>query len=188
MVYSDHAPFWFNGYSAICGITDNEGFCGQGGNYPFYHQSSDTIANCGTGAPAFEAAAIRTYPSTTMVNVGNWRAVTNIPEAFGHECFLDELAAAQGPDPDHIGDEVNLGRDVGCYAGLPGQGAALAGRQIAQMKRPYLYAHQPPNLVSHSRAHSSHLSFSAFVYGYSQAGAGGAFEGDVAGAPEERLA
>jgi hypothetical protein len=64
MTYSDHAPFWSNGYSAICGITDNEGFCGQGGNYPYYHQSNDTITNCGTGAPEFEAAAIRTYLAT----------------------------------------------------------------------------------------------------------------------------
>jgi len=64
MVYSDHAPFWNNGFSAICGITDNEGFCSQGGNYPYYHQSSDTIANCGAGAPDFEAAVIRTYLAT----------------------------------------------------------------------------------------------------------------------------
>jgi len=64
MTYSDHAPFWSNGFSAVCGITDNEGFCGEDGNYPFYHQSSDTIANCGPGAPDFEAAAIRTYIAT----------------------------------------------------------------------------------------------------------------------------
>jgi len=64
MTYSDHAPFWSNGFSAVCGITDNEGFCGEGGNYPFYHQSSDTIANCGSGGPDFEAAAIRTYIAT----------------------------------------------------------------------------------------------------------------------------
>lgn len=64
MVYSDHAPFWNNGFSAVCGITDNEGFCGQGGNYPYYHQSSDTIANCGTGAVDFEAAVMRTYLAT----------------------------------------------------------------------------------------------------------------------------
>jgi hypothetical protein len=64
MTYSDHAPFWSNGYSAICGITDNEGFCGHSGNYPYYHQSSDTIANCGPGAPAFEASVIRTYLAT----------------------------------------------------------------------------------------------------------------------------
>jgi len=66
MTYSDHAPFWSNGYSAVCGITDNEGFCGEGGNYPYYHQSSDTIANCGSGGPAFEAAAIRTYVATVV--------------------------------------------------------------------------------------------------------------------------
>jgi hypothetical protein len=64
MTYSDHAPFWANGYAAVCGITDNEGFCGEGGNYPHYHQSSDTIANCGAGGPDFEAAAIRTYVAT----------------------------------------------------------------------------------------------------------------------------
>jgi len=64
MVYSDHAPFWDNGFSAICGITDNQGFCGEGGSYPYYHQSSDTIANCGPGAPDFEAAAIRAYIAT----------------------------------------------------------------------------------------------------------------------------
>ncbi|TFG40248.1 MAG: M28 family peptidase [Candidatus Aminicenantes bacterium] len=64
MVYSDHAPFWSNGFSAICGITDNEGFCNQNGNYPYYHQSSDTIANCGPGGPDFEAAVIRTYLAT----------------------------------------------------------------------------------------------------------------------------
>jgi len=64
MTYSDHAPFWSNGFSAVCGITDNEGFCGEVGNYPYYHQSSDTIANCGAGAVDFEASVIRTYLAT----------------------------------------------------------------------------------------------------------------------------
>ncbi len=64
MTYSDHAPFWSNGFSAVCGITDNEGFCSQPGNYPYYHQSSDTIANCGAGAVDFEASVIRTYLAT----------------------------------------------------------------------------------------------------------------------------
>jgi hypothetical protein len=44
---SDHYAFWSRGYDAVCGITDNEGYCGHGGNYPYYHQSDDTIANCG---------------------------------------------------------------------------------------------------------------------------------------------
>ncbi len=44
---SDHYPFWQKGYKAICGITDNEGYCGHSGNYPYYHTSDDTIWNCG---------------------------------------------------------------------------------------------------------------------------------------------
>ncbi len=44
---SDHYPFWQKGYKAVCGITDNEGYCGHAGNAPGYHTSSDTIANCG---------------------------------------------------------------------------------------------------------------------------------------------
>ncbi len=44
---SDHYPFWTMGWKAICGITENEGYCGHGGNYPYYHTSNDTIANCG---------------------------------------------------------------------------------------------------------------------------------------------
>ncbi len=44
---SDHASFWSRGWKAVCGITDNEDYCGHGGNYPYYHTSNDTIANCG---------------------------------------------------------------------------------------------------------------------------------------------
>ena len=61
MAYSDHWPFWQNGFAALCAITDNEGFCGQNGSYPVYHTSSDTIAACGTGAPAFIGSAMRAY-------------------------------------------------------------------------------------------------------------------------------
>jgi hypothetical protein len=62
MVYSDHAPFWDHGWSAICAITDNEGSCGQAGNYPYYHQSTDTIANC--GATAFYAGSVKAFVAT----------------------------------------------------------------------------------------------------------------------------
>jgi Zn-dependent M28 family amino/carboxypeptidase len=61
MAYSDHWPFWQQGYSAVCAITDNEGFCGQAGSYPYYHTSNDTIANCGAGGPAFLAASMRLF-------------------------------------------------------------------------------------------------------------------------------
>ncbi len=47
---SDHASFWSRGWKAVCGITDNEGYCSHGGNYPYYHTSNDTIANCGDRA------------------------------------------------------------------------------------------------------------------------------------------
>ncbi len=59
---SDHAAFWEKGYSAVCGSTDNEGYCGHGGHYPYYHTSNDTIANCGD--PAFYIAAVRGYLAT----------------------------------------------------------------------------------------------------------------------------
>ena len=62
MVYSDHAPFWDRGWSAVCGITDNEGFCRQWGTYPYYHTHNDTVKNCGD--LSFFAGASRTYLAT----------------------------------------------------------------------------------------------------------------------------
>ncbi len=59
---SDHWPFWQRGWSAIIGITDNEGYCGHGGNYPYYHTSDDTIVNCGD--PSFFYSAVRTGVAT----------------------------------------------------------------------------------------------------------------------------
>ncbi len=62
MVYSDHAPFWDHGWSAICAITDNEGSCGHNGSYPYYHQSTDTLANCGN--TAFYAGSVKAFVAT----------------------------------------------------------------------------------------------------------------------------
>ena len=62
MVYSDHAPFWDLGWSAVCGITDNEGSCHQYGSYPFYHTRNDTIARCGD--LSFFTGASRTFLAT----------------------------------------------------------------------------------------------------------------------------
>lgn len=62
MVYSDHAPFWDRGWSAVCAITDNEGSCGHTGSYPYYHKSTDTIANCGT--PSFFYGAVKAFVAT----------------------------------------------------------------------------------------------------------------------------
>ncbi len=59
MVYSDHAPFWDHGWSAVCAITDNEGSCGQAGEYPYYHTVNDTLANCGN--TAFYATTVKAF-------------------------------------------------------------------------------------------------------------------------------
>jgi hypothetical protein len=62
MSASDHYPFWTRGWDALCGITDNEGYCGQEGHYPYYHTRNDTIEHC--GAPDFFHATIRTAVAT----------------------------------------------------------------------------------------------------------------------------
>ncbi|UCF68312.1 MAG: Zn-dependent exopeptidase M28, partial [Acidobacteriota bacterium] len=59
---SDHASFWREGYSAIIGITDAQGYCGHSGTYPHYHDSTDTIENCGD--PSFFYATVRTSTAT----------------------------------------------------------------------------------------------------------------------------
>jgi len=61
---SDHAPFWADGYSAICGITNNEGYCvsGEPSYQTYYHTSNDTRANCGD--PNFFYGAVRAYLAT----------------------------------------------------------------------------------------------------------------------------
>jgi hypothetical protein len=68
---SDHWPFWQRGWSAIIGITDNEGYCGHGGNYPDYHTSDDTIANCGD--PAFFYSVVRTSVATLAELAGPFK-------------------------------------------------------------------------------------------------------------------
>jgi subtilisin-like proprotein convertase family protein len=59
---SDHYPFWTRGFKAVCGITDNEGYCSHSGNYPYYHTSSDTIAN--NGSPTFFYSTIKASVAT----------------------------------------------------------------------------------------------------------------------------
>ena len=60
--YSDHYPFWVNGFSAIMGITDNEGDCNQDGTYDYYHTADDTKAQCGD--PTFFNKAVKAYAAT----------------------------------------------------------------------------------------------------------------------------
>lgn len=62
LTVSDHYPFWQRGWSAVCGITDNEGYCGAVGNYPAYHTADDTIA--ANGNPAFFYKVVKTTVAT----------------------------------------------------------------------------------------------------------------------------
>lgn len=81
---SDHWPFWQKGWSAVCGITDNEGYCGHGGNYPDYHTSNDTIAACGN--PAFFHSVVRTSVATLAELAGAFKIAFD-REAYA--CGLD---------------------------------------------------------------------------------------------------
>ncbi|MDQ7008289.1 MAG: M28 family metallopeptidase [Acidobacteriota bacterium] len=80
---SDHYAFWQRGYDAICGITDNENYCGHGGNYPHYHTSDDTIANCGD--LSFFYSVVRTSVAT----------LAELAEPF-KITFADSAFACQG--------------------------------------------------------------------------------------------
>jgi subtilisin-like proprotein convertase family protein len=72
---SDHYPFWQEGWSAVCGITDNEGYCGHGGYYPYYHTSNDTIANCGD--PTFFYSAVRASVATLAQLARPFKIITD---------------------------------------------------------------------------------------------------------------
>ncbi|MBN2385011.1 M28 family peptidase, partial [bacterium] len=76
---SDHYPFWQKGWKAICGITDNEGYCGHTGNYPYYHTSNDTIANCGD--PSFFYATVKTTIAT-LAELGEPFQITFDQDAY----------------------------------------------------------------------------------------------------------
>jgi isoquinoline 1-oxidoreductase beta subunit len=72
--------------------------------HDYYHPL--TIIGCRERPNLPDPASIRLYPASGDVHTGNWRAVTNIADAFGHECFVDELAAAQGRDPYELRREL----------------------------------------------------------------------------------
>ncbi len=72
--------------------------------HDYYHPL--TIIGCREWPDRPDPAGIRLYEASWDVHTGNWRAVTNIPEAFGHECFIDEIALAQGRDPYELRREL----------------------------------------------------------------------------------
>src|SRR5262245_1325416 len=78
---SDHYPFWERGFSAISGITDNEGYCGAVGNYPYYQLATDTIAN--NGNPAFYYKVVRASVATLGELADPFKIVFGAP---GYAC------------------------------------------------------------------------------------------------------
>lgn len=96
---SDHYPFWQKGWPAVCGITDNEGYCGHGGNYPYYHTSDDTIANCGD--PGLFHGTVR----TTVATLGE------LAKPF--KAAFDRPAAACGDDLRVLVGDRHLDTDPG---------------------------------------------------------------------------
>jgi subtilisin-like proprotein convertase family protein len=90
---SDHYPFWQRGWAAICGITDNEDYCGAAGNYPAYHTSGDTIA--ANGNPAFFYKVVKTTVAT-LAELGDPFKITFGADAFG--CGLPIQVILADPD------------------------------------------------------------------------------------------
>jgi isoquinoline 1-oxidoreductase beta subunit len=66
--------------------------------HDFYHPRSVHRASSQLDPPGMPS--IRSVTAEGRgVPTGAWRAVTNVPEAFVRECFVDELAAEIGRDP-----------------------------------------------------------------------------------------
>ncbi len=65
-----------------------------------------TIVGCRERTGSLSPVDSRRYQATNIVHTGSWRSVTNIPDAFGHECFLDEIAVARGRDPYELRHEL----------------------------------------------------------------------------------
>lgn len=66
--------------------------------HDFYHPYSIHRASARLDPPSMPT--VRSVTSERMgVPTGAWRAVTNVPEAFVRECFVDELAAEIGQAP-----------------------------------------------------------------------------------------
>jgi isoquinoline 1-oxidoreductase beta subunit len=76
----------------------------EGIQHDYYHPLSVTRVR----ASLSQAERPRlTRQEARGVPTGAWRAVTNVPEAFARECFLDEYAHALGVDPLELRRELS---------------------------------------------------------------------------------
>jgi isoquinoline 1-oxidoreductase beta subunit len=79
--------------------------------HDFYHPLSYNYASASRDDPGRIRVRSHTAEGGFPVPTGAWRAVGNVPEAFAHECFLDEVAAELGRDPYELRLELLSGRN-----------------------------------------------------------------------------
>jgi isoquinoline 1-oxidoreductase beta subunit len=79
--------------------------------HDFYHPLSYNYASASLDDPGRLRVRSHTAERGFPVPTGAWRSVGNMPEAFAHECFLDEVAAELGRDPYELRRELLSGRD-----------------------------------------------------------------------------
>jgi isoquinoline 1-oxidoreductase beta subunit len=76
--------------------------------HDFYHPMNLVYVNGNPQVPA--KPQVHTYDGSSYIPTGAWRSVGNHPEAYGRECFIDELAAASGNDPLDFRRKIYNGR------------------------------------------------------------------------------
>jgi len=127
MAYSDHWPFWQEGYPAVFGITDNHGYCGHSGTHPHYHQSSDTIANCGPGAAAFIGSSMRAFLATAAHLARPVGSIAPSPTSVAAVPAGDNALAVSWSPPAGAGEFVVERAAGGCLSPGPWQTVATTG-------------------------------------------------------------
>jgi isoquinoline 1-oxidoreductase beta subunit len=76
--------------------------------HDFYHPLSYNYISGKTaeGGRLSSLPRLRKFEATRGIPTGAWRSVSNFPEAFAHECFLDEIAFESGVDPVELRREL----------------------------------------------------------------------------------
>jgi len=79
-------------------------------HHDLFHPISVTRASAKLDDP--KSLRLQKFESNTDVPAGYWRSVTNPPEAFARECFLDEYAFETGVDPLDLRRKILTEKDL----------------------------------------------------------------------------